>query len=48
MGSLLDLLQQQIGDGEIRRMSRTLDADEDQDDALELGKGLLGSFLKRR
>lgn len=30
MGSLLDLLQQQIGDGEIRRMSRTLDADEDQ------------------
>jgi hypothetical protein len=30
MGSLLDLIQQQIGDGEIRRMSRGLDADEDQ------------------
>lgn len=30
MGSLLDLLQQQIGDREIRSMSRTLGADEGQ------------------
>jgi hypothetical protein len=30
MDSLLDLLQGQIGDGEIRRMSRTLNADENQ------------------